>query len=59
MDSYFVYAALDELEKEYDDPIAPFKKVVDERNAEEKELAAEYVIAARKDQRLGKIYQDG
>lgn len=47
------FGYLDELEKEYDDPIAHFKKVVEERNAEEKELAAEYVITARKDQRLG------
>ena len=44
---------LDELQEEYDDPIAHFKKVVEERNAEEKQLAAEYVITARKDQRLG------
>jgi len=44
---------LDELEKEYSDPISHFKKIIEERNAEEKQVAAEYVITARKDQRLG------
>ena len=44
---------LDKLQEQYGDPIAHFKKVVEERNAEEKQLAAEYVITARKDQRLG------
>ena len=44
---------LDELQKDYDDPIAHFRKVVEERNAEEKQIAAEYVITARKDQLLG------
>jgi transposase len=44
---------LEDLKEQYDDPIAHFKKVVEERNAEENHLAAEYVITARKDQRLG------
>ena len=43
---------LEVLKEEYDDPIAHFKKVVEERNAEEKRLTAEYVITVRKDQRL-------
>jgi len=47
------FGYLDELEKEYDDPIAHFKKIVEERNLEEKQLTAEYIITARKDQRLG------
>ena len=46
------FGYLDELEKQYGDPIAHFKKVVEERNAEEQQIAAEYVITARKDQRL-------
>jgi len=47
------FGYLDELEKEYDDPIAHFKKYVEDRNLEEKQCASEYVITARKDQRLG------
>ena len=47
------FGYLDELEKEYDDPITHFKKVVEERNLAEKQAAAEYVITARKNQRLG------
>ena len=45
---------VDELQDKYDDPIAHFKKVVDERNLEKLQIASEYVITARKDQRLGK-----
>ena len=44
---------LDELQNDYDDPIAHFKKIVEERNAEEKQVATEFVITARKDQMLG------
>jgi len=46
------FGYLDELEKVYDDPIAHFEKIVEERNLEEKQLEAEYVITARKDQKL-------
>ena len=45
---------LDDLEKQYEDPISHFKKIVEERNAEEKQIASEYVITARKDQSLTK-----
>ena len=47
------FGYVDELEKQYDDPIAHFRKVVEERNLAEKETAAEYTITARKDQKLG------
>ena len=47
------FGYLDELEKIYDDPIAHFKNVVEERNREERQLAAEYVITARRDQKIG------
>jgi len=47
------FGYVDELEKQYDDPVAHFKKVVEERNLAEKQEAAEYSITARKDQRLG------
>jgi len=47
------FGYLDELKQQYDDPIAHFKKIVEQRNAEDKQLSAEYVITARKDQRLG------
>jgi transposase len=47
-----IFGYLDELEKIYDDPIAHFKKVVEERNLEEKQITSEYVITTRKDQRL-------
>jgi transposase len=43
---------LDDLEKQYEDPISHFKKIVEERNAEEKQITSEYVITARKDQSL-------
>jgi hypothetical protein len=46
------FGYLDDLEKHYDDPIEHFKKIVAQRNIEEKQLAAEYVITARKNQRL-------
>jgi transposase len=49
-----VFGYLDDLEKIYDDPIAHFKKVVEERNHEERQLASEYIITARKDQKLTK-----
>ena len=47
------FGYVDGLEKQYDDPIAHFRKVVEERNLAEKEAAAEYTITARKDQKLG------
>ena len=47
------FGYLDELEKIYEDPIAHFKTVVEERNLEEKQIAAEYIITAKKDKRLG------
>ena len=43
---------LDELQEDFEDPISHFKKIVEERNAEEKQIASEYVITARKDQSL-------
>ena len=45
---------VDELQNEYTDPITHFTKIVEQRNLEKRQLAAEYVITARKDQRLGK-----
>jgi hypothetical protein len=45
---------LDELEKTHDDPIAHFGKIVEERNAKEKEDNAEYAITARKNAELQK-----
>jgi len=44
---------VNELQEKYNDPVAHFKRVVEERNAEKQKAAAEYVITARKDQRLG------
>ena len=44
---------VDELQNTYNDPIEHFKKVVKQRNLEKQQLAAEYVITARRDQRLG------
>jgi hypothetical protein len=46
------FGAVEDLKGIYDDPIAHFEKYVAERNLEEKQFAAEYVITARKDQRL-------
>ena len=46
------FGYLDELAKEYNDPIAHFEKYVEEKNLEEMQEAAEYTIAARKNQRL-------
>jgi transposase len=48
------FGYLDELEKIYSDPISHFKKVVDERNLAEKQDAAEYIIAERKNLTLEK-----
>jgi len=44
---------LEDLKEQYDDPVAHFKKVVQERNLAEKEASSQYVITARKDQKLG------
>ena len=43
---------LDELKKEYDDPVAHFEAVVEAMNAREEEEDAEYVIKCRKDKKL-------
>ena len=43
---------VDELQKTYEDPIAHFKKEIENRNAEKRLLTAEYTITARKNQRL-------
>jgi transposase len=48
------FGYLDELEKEYDDPVAHFKKVVEDRNQTEKQESAEYIITERKDLTLDK-----
>ena len=45
---------LDEMEKEYEDPVAHFNAVCDEMNAQEKAEKAEYTIKVRKDQELVK-----
>jgi len=44
---------LEDLKEQYEDPVAHFKKYVEERNQEEKQESAEYVITARKNQKLG------
>ena len=46
------FGFLDELEKEFEDPIAHFQKYIDECNIAEKLETAEYTITARKDQKL-------
>ena len=46
------FGYLDELQKIYDDPIAHFTKVVDERNKAAEEEAAEYTITANKNEQL-------
>jgi transposase len=48
------FGYLDELEKIYDDPMAHFKKVVEERNQAEAQEASEYTIIAKKSQQLEK-----
>jgi Transposase len=48
------FGYIDELKKQYDDPVAHFKQVVEDRNNTEKQDAAEYTIKARKDQKIGK-----
>ena len=48
------FGYLDELEKKYDDPIAYFQKIVDEYNEAEELENAEYIIAAKKNQKLKK-----
>jgi len=48
------FGYVDELEKQFSDPVAHFKKVVEDRNLAEKQDAAEYTVTARKDQKLGK-----
>ena len=46
------FGYLDELAKQYDDPIAHFEKYVAEKNLAEKLESAEYTITARKNQSL-------
>lgn len=46
------FGYLDELEKKYDDPVAHFKALVEERNRQEELEAAEYIIRERKDAAL-------
>lgn len=46
------FGYLDELKEKHDDPIAHFQKVVDAYNTADKQEAAEYVIAAKKNQQL-------
>jgi len=46
------FGYLDELAKQYDDPIAHFEKYVEEKNLAEKQESAEYTITARKAQTL-------
>lgn len=46
------FGYLDELEKKYNDPVAHFKALVEERNRQEELGAAEYIIKERKDTTL-------
>jgi len=48
------FGYLDELQKRYDDPVAYFKAIVDERNKSEREEASEYTIVVKKGQTLEK-----
>ena len=48
------FGYLDDLEKQFDDPISHFKKVVEDLNLAQKQENAEYTITARKDQKLGR-----
>ena len=48
------FGYFDELQKEYDDPIVHFTKVVEERNRLDKEESSEYIIHAKKNQELEK-----
>jgi transposase len=48
------FGYLDELEKEFNDPISHFQKVVDEKNLALKLENAEYTISAKKNQTLEK-----
>jgi transposase len=48
------FGYLDELAKKHDDPIAHFQKVVDDYNKAEEQEASEYVITAKKNQKLEK-----
>jgi len=46
------FGYLDELQKEYDDPVSHFQAVVNDRNKQEDEVTAEYTIVAKKNQSL-------
>jgi len=46
------FGTLQELKKDYDDPIAHFKQIVANRNQEEKEDTAEYTVIAKKNAEL-------
>jgi transposase len=46
------FGFLDELEKMYDDPVSHFKKYVEEQNAVQSQVYAEYAISAQKDRKL-------
>ena len=48
------FGYLDELEKQFDDPVAHFKAVVEERNRQEELEQAQYSIVARKNETLTK-----
>ena len=46
------FGTLQELKKDYDDPVAHFKQIVANRNQEEKEDTAEYTVIAKKNAEL-------
>ena len=48
------FGYLDELEKQFDDPVAHFKAVVEERNRQEELEQAQYSIVAKKNETLTK-----
>lgn len=48
------FGYLDELEKVYNDPVAHFKKIAEDRNLAEKQDVAEYIITERKNLTLDK-----
>ena len=48
------FGYIDDLKKEYDDPIAHFTKIVEERNRLDNEESMEYIIHVKKNQTLEK-----
>jgi len=46
------FGYLDELQKQYDDPVSHFTKVIEKRNFEAKQIATDYNITVKKGQEL-------